>query len=75
MFGKSFNPIEGQMATVFSKIQKMDGYVPADLAMLNVKLITDYWEQISKMNLPEGDFIPGIYKSRKSQLKIREDDE
>lgn len=75
VFGKSFNPIEGQMSTVFSKIHKMEGYVPANLAMFNVRMITDYWKQIAQMDLPEGDFRPGIYKSRKSQLKIKEDEE
>lgn len=75
VFGKSFNPIEGQMAAVFSKIHKMEGYIPADLALFNVKMITDYWEQISMMDLPQDNFTPGIYKSRKSQLKIKEDEE
>lgn len=73
VFGKSFNPVEGQMATVFSKIHKMNGYVPANLALFNVKMITEYWEQISQMELPENDFCPGIFKSRKSQLKIKEE--
>lgn len=74
VFGKSFNPIEGQMASVFSKVHKMDGYVPADLAMFNIKMITDYWNNISMLDDPTDEFYPGIYKSRKSQLKIQEDE-
>lgn len=73
VFGKCFNPVDGQMASVFSKIHKMNGYVPADLAMLNVRMITDYWEQIGKMSLPDGDFRVGVYKSRKTPMKIEED--
>lgn len=75
VFGKSFNPVEGQMATVFSKVHKMDGYVPANLAMFNVKMITDYWKNMSMLDDPSEDFLPGIYKSRKSQLKIKEAEE
>lgn len=75
VFGKCFNPVEGQMASVFSKIQKMNGYVPAELAMLNVRMITDYWKLITEMPLPETDFHPGINKSRKERMKIKENEE
>ncbi len=75
VFGKSFNPVEGQMATVFSKVHKKEGYVPAELAMFNVRMITDFWENMSMMSTPSGGFLPGIYKSRKAQLKIAEDEE
>lgn len=74
VFGKSFNPVEGQMATVFSKVHKMDGYVPANLAMFNVKMITAYWNNMAMLEDPSDDYLPGIYKSRKSQLKIKEDE-
>ena len=53
VFGKSFNPLEGQMRKVFDKCHKNNGYRSADLAMLNVGLILNYWEQIGKMPLPE----------------------
>jgi len=74
VFGKCFNPVEGQMANVFSKIHKMDGYIPAELALTNVKLITDYWKYVSEMELPE-KFHPGIVKSRKEKSKIREEED
>lgn len=72
VFGKCFNPVEGMMANVFSKVHKMDGYVPAELAMANVRLITDFWEEMGRMGLPK-DFRPGIYKCR-GVLKAKEDD-
>ena len=37
-------------------------------------MITDYWNNMSMLNDPSDEFIPGIYKSRKSQLKIQEDE-
>lgn len=53
VFGKSFNPVEGQMMQVFGKCHKNQGYRSSDLAMLNVGLIINYWEQVGKMPLPE----------------------
>jgi hypothetical protein len=73
-FGKTFNPVEGQIANIFSKIHKMNGYVLADLAMTNVKLITDYWKLMSEMELPKS-FHPGIVKSRKERSKVKEIEE
>ena len=64
VFGKSFNPLDGQMKNVFSKIHKKNGYIPAELAMMNVELITDYWEKVGKMNLP-AKFTPDLVRSRK----------
>ncbi len=71
VFGKCFNPINGQMASVFSKIHKMNGYIPAELALTNIRLITDYWKVMSEANLPD-NFHPGIIKSRKEKSKIKE---
>ena len=53
VFGKSFNPLEGRMMQVFEKCHKNQGYRSSDLAMLNIELIVNYWEQIEKMPLPE----------------------
>ena len=53
VFGKSFNPIEGQMSKVFGKCHKNMGYRSSDLAMFNVSLILDYWDKIRDMPLPE----------------------
>ena len=53
VFGKSFNPLEGQMSQVFGKCHKNMGYRSADLAMFNIDLILDYWEKIRGMPLPE----------------------
>lgn len=59
VFGKSFNPIDGAMSQVFGKCHKNQGYRSSDLAMLNVGLINNYWEQVSKMPLPES-FTPSL---------------
>ena len=53
VFGKSFNPLEGQMSKVFGKCHKNMGYRSAELAMFNVDLILDYWNKIREMPLPE----------------------
>ena len=53
VFGKSFNPIEGQMSKVFAKCHKNMGYRSSELAMFNVDLILDYWKKIREMPLPE----------------------
>lgn len=59
VFGKSFNPIEGQMNKVFNKIHKNNGYVSADLALFNVKMITNYWKNMEEMPLPKS-FEPSL---------------
>jgi len=59
VFGKSFNPLDAQMNAVFSKIHKGNGYYSADLALMNVELITDYWKRLKTMPLP-GSFTPGL---------------
>ena len=64
VFGKSFNPIEGQMNYVFSKIHKGKGYHPAELALMNTGLITHYWEKVGEMKLPNV-FTPCLIQSRK----------
>lgn len=64
VFGKCFDPLEGQMASVFSKIHKMDGYIPTELAMFNVRMIADFWENLLALSTPSEDFRPGIYRSR-----------
>ena len=53
VFGKSFNPLDGQMSKVFGKCHKNMGYRSADLATFNIGLILNYWEQIRSMPLPE----------------------
>lgn len=59
VFGKSFNPLEGQMSKIFGKCHKNMGYRSADLAMFNIRLILDYWEKIGEMPLPE-QFVPSL---------------
>ncbi len=59
VFGKSFNPIQGQMSKVFSKQHKNKGYRSSDLSMLNVRLIMNYWDEMKRMPLPE-EFTPGM---------------
>ena len=59
VFGKSFNPIQGQMSKVFSKQHKNKGYRSSDLSMLNVRLIMNYWDEVERMPLPE-EFTPGM---------------
>ncbi len=59
VFGRAFNPINGEMNKVFDKIHKHNGYVPADLAMFNIRTINHYWESIGKMPLP-CNFTPSI---------------
>lgn len=59
VYGKAFNPINGEMNKVFEKVHKHQGYVPADLAMFNIRTINHYWDSIEKMPLPS-IFIPSI---------------
>ncbi len=59
VFGKVFNPINGEMNKVFEKVHKHQGYVPADLAMFNVRTINHYWESIAGMPLPS-KFTPSM---------------
>lgn len=59
VFGKSFNPMQGQMNKVFNKGHKNHGYFSADLAIMNVRLINNYWEEVGKMPLPD-EFVPCI---------------
>lgn len=59
VFGNSFNPVHAQMSKVFDKIHKNRGYYSADLAMLNVRLINNYWEEVGRMPLPE-NFVPSM---------------
>ena len=68
VFGKSFNPMYAQMNGVFSKIHKNKGYRPAELAMMNIGLINNYWEHIETMKLPDS-FAPSIIRSRKKPKK------
>lgn len=58
VFGKSFDPVQGQMRQIFSKSHKNKGYRSADLALLNIRLIDNYWSELAKMPLPE-EFSPG----------------
>ena len=59
VFGKSFNPLNAQMTKVFAKVHKNQGYVPAELALMNVELIRDYWTRLREMPLPN-EFSPGL---------------
>lgn len=59
VFGKCFDPVAGQMSKVFSKCQENNGYRPADLAMLNIDLILNYWERIEGMPVSE-HFTPSL---------------
>lgn len=68
MFGKVFNPVDGQLQQVFSKIQKGNGYYAADLAKLNITTINHLWEGLSSMPLPDEGFIPGMGDSE--QIKV-----
>jgi hypothetical protein len=64
VFGKSFNPLNAQMNAVFSKIHKGNGYYSADLAIMNISLIIDYWKKMKTMPLPES-FTPGLISRSK----------
>lgn len=57
VFGRSFNPMQGQMNKVFDKGHKNNGYYSADLTIMNVRLIGNYWEEVGRMPLPE-EFVP-----------------
>lgn len=57
VFGKSFNPMQAQMCKVFDKGHKNNGYHSSNLAIMNVRLINNYWNEVGKMPLPD-EFVP-----------------
>ena len=66
-FGSAFNPLTHCLSLVYSKDHKKRGYHPADLALFNVKMIRNFWEEHNKLPLPK-TFTP-YYKPRKSNKK------
>lgn len=59
VYGKVFNPIYWELSGVFSKNHKNSGYIPSDLAILNVKMVVDFWDRMREMPLPDS-FVPSL---------------
>jgi len=53
VFGRVFNPNGPNLSTVFEKSHKKNGYHPANLALFNIKMVKNFWEEHSKLDLPE----------------------
>jgi len=60
VYGRCFDPVEGRMAAVFGKIHKKQGYVPAELATFNVRMITEFWANMGMLSDPPEDFAPSM---------------
>lgn len=50
VMGRVFNPYTYKITGTFDKSQKKTGYVPAKLALFNVKTVCDFWSNMSLIN-------------------------
>lgn len=49
--GRVFDPIRPGISQVFMKPDKRALYHPADLAALNIRLVTNFWDEVNAMNI------------------------
>lgn len=64
--GRLFDPMNMQLVNVFGKEHKRLGYEPAEVALLNIGAIHDFWERAGKLST-HADFKPGI-KQKQTKL-------
>jgi hypothetical protein len=49
VFGRVFDPAQGQLTRVFEKAQKGKDYTPAQLARFNIRMVRAFWEGYAEM--------------------------
>lgn len=64
--GRVFDPMNMQLVNVFGKEHKKLGYEPAEVALLNIGAIHDFWERAGKLST-HADFKPGM-KQKQTKL-------
>ena len=47
--GSLFNPYDFRLTQIFSKDKKYQLYHPAEIALLNIKIINQFWENLNKL--------------------------
>jgi len=57
--GRVFNPLTASLNDVFSKEDKRQLYHPADLALLNIRLVQNFWDEVDSLQVDEASLREG----------------